>query len=60
LADALFDPFNSIVSRGDAVELAIDPELGDNPARWQFWQMQPTSEHLPALSAERIDAQLPS
>jgi 4'-phosphopantetheinyl transferase len=53
------DKFSFHYPKEDAVELAIDPELGDDPARWQFWQMQPTSEHLLALSAERIDAQPP-
>ncbi len=53
------DKFSFHYPKEDTVELAIDPELGDDPARWQFWQMQPTSEHLLALSAERIDAQPP-
>ncbi len=36
-----------------AVEIDIDPELADEPARWQFWQFQPTPEYLVAVCAER-------
>jgi len=36
--------------------LTIHPELADDPARWQFWQFQPTPEYLVAVCAERIDA----
>lgn len=50
------DKFSFHYAHDHAVELAIDPELGDDSARWQFWQFQPTSEHLLAVCAERIDA----
>ena len=53
------DKFSFHYPKEDTVELAIDPELGDDSARWQFWQMQPTSKHLLALCAERIGAQSP-
>jgi 4'-phosphopantetheinyl transferase len=43
-----------------AVEIAIDPELADEPARWQFWQFRPRSEYLVAVCAERVGAQSPS
>jgi 4'-phosphopantetheinyl transferase len=43
-----------------AVEIAIDPELADESARWQFWQFRPTSEYLVAICAERVGAQSPS
>jgi 4'-phosphopantetheinyl transferase len=36
-----------------AVEIAIDPELGDEPARWQFWQLRPRPQYLVAICAER-------
>jgi 4'-phosphopantetheinyl transferase len=36
-----------------AVQLAVDPELQDDAARWSFWQYRPTSEYLLALCAER-------
>ena len=36
-----------------AVEIAIDPQLADEPGRWQFWQFQPTPEYLVAICAER-------
>jgi 4'-phosphopantetheinyl transferase len=35
------------------VTLSICPELMDDPARWQLWQIQPTSQHLVAVCAER-------
>ncbi len=35
------------------VEIAIHPELGDDPARWQFWQFRPRPEYLVALCVER-------
>jgi 4'-phosphopantetheinyl transferase len=42
-----------------AVALTIDPDLADDPGRWQFWQLRPssTSEYLVAICAERIGAQ---
>ena len=43
-----------------AVELAIRPELADDPARWQFWQFRPRSEYLVAICAERVGSQPPS
>jgi 4'-phosphopantetheinyl transferase len=39
------------------VEIAIDPELADDPARWRFWQFRPTANHLIALCAERSGGQ---
>lgn len=35
-----------------SVSLIIQPELADEPARWQFWQFQPTADHLVAVCAE--------
>lgn len=35
------------------VALAIDPALGDDAARWHFWQFRPTADYLVALCAER-------
>lgn len=43
-----------------AVEIAIDPELKDDPARWQFWQYRPTPEYLVAICAERVGAGSPT
>jgi 4'-phosphopantetheinyl transferase len=48
------DKFSFHYANDHAVELAIHPELGDDSARWQFWQFQPTSEHLLAVCAEKI------
>jgi 4'-phosphopantetheinyl transferase len=42
-----------------AVEIAIDPELADDSARWQFWQFRPASDYLVAICAERVGAQSP-
>jgi 4'-phosphopantetheinyl transferase len=36
-----------------AVEIAIDPELADDPGRWQFWQLRPRPEYMLAICAER-------
>ncbi|HXA17108.1 MAG TPA: 4'-phosphopantetheinyl transferase superfamily protein [Thermoanaerobaculia bacterium] len=41
------------------VEIAIDRELTDEPARWQFWQLQPAPEYLVAICAERTGAPSP-
>ncbi|ATQ77162.1 4-phosphopantetheinyl transferase [Massilia violaceinigra] len=42
-----------------SVSLAVDAELGDDAARWRFWQFQPTPDHLLALCAERLDGAVP-
>lgn len=42
-----------------AVEIAIDPELNDDPRRWQFWQFRPRPEYLVAICAERLGAGSP-
>jgi 4'-phosphopantetheinyl transferase len=39
------------------VTLSICPELLDDPARWQLWQIQPTGQHLVAVCAERTITQ---
>src|SRR5215475_2370395 len=54
------DKFSFHYPDDHAVELAIHPELADDPARWQFWQFRPTSEYLVAICAERVGAQSPS
>src|SRR5215472_387976 len=38
------------------VEIAIDPELNDDSARWQFWQFRPRPDYLVAICAERLGA----
>lgn len=43
----------------DRVHLMVDPELGDDSSRWQFWQLGPSSEHLLAVCAEKLSAQSP-
>ena len=53
------DRFSFHFADEHAVALVIDPELGDDPSRWQLWQLQPTSEHLLAVCAERLNAEPP-
>jgi 4'-phosphopantetheinyl transferase len=53
------DKFSLHYPDNHAVEIAIDPELADDPARWQFWQFRPRSEYLVAICAERVGAQSP-
>lgn len=43
-----------------AVHIAIEPQLGDDAARWGFWQYRPTAEHLLAVCAERRKGNSPS
>jgi 4'-phosphopantetheinyl transferase len=43
-----------------SVKIAIEPELADNPARWQFWQFRPRPEYLVAVCAGRVDEGSPS
>jgi 4'-phosphopantetheinyl transferase len=43
----------------DHVHLMINPELGDDSSRWQLWQLRPSSEHLLAVCAEKLNAQSP-
>jgi 4'-phosphopantetheinyl transferase len=43
----------------NSVEIDIDLELADPPARWQFWQFQPAPEYLVAVCAERAAAPSP-
>jgi 4'-phosphopantetheinyl transferase len=43
-----------------AVNIAIDPELGDDANRWSFWQYRPTADYLMAVCAERRSGGAPS
>jgi 4'-phosphopantetheinyl transferase len=54
------DKFSFHYADDRAVRIAIDPELADDAARWQFWQFRPTPEYLVAICAERIGARAPS
>ena len=42
------------------VRISIEPELGDDEARWCFWQYRPTPEYLLALCAERRIGAMPN
>lgn len=41
------------------VVFTVDPSLEDTATRWQFWQLQPTAEHLLAVCAERVGRSVP-
>ena len=47
------DKFSFRYPDQQVVEIAIDPELADEPGRWQFWQLRPRPEYLVAVCAER-------
>lgn len=51
------DRFSFHFADDRAVDLAIDPALGDDSSRWQLWQFRPTSEHLLAVCAEKLNGQ---
>jgi 4'-phosphopantetheinyl transferase len=53
------DKFSFHYADDRAVEIAIDPGLADDAARWQFWQFRPRSEYLVAICAERVGDQQP-
>lgn len=53
------DKFSFHYADDRAVEIAIDPELADDAARWHFWQFRPSPEYLVAVCAERTGAQSP-
>ena len=53
------DKFSFHFPDDHAVDLVIDPELGDDSSRWQLWQSRPTSEHVLAVCVEKISAQAP-
>jgi len=54
------DKFSFHYPGDHAVAITIHPELGDDSARWQFWQLRPTPEYVTAVCAERAGAQSPS
>jgi len=51
------DRFSFQFADDHGVDLVIDPELGDESSRWQFWQFQPTPEHVLAACAEKLNVQ---
>jgi 4'-phosphopantetheinyl transferase len=54
------DKFSFHYASDRAVGIAIEPELADDPARWQFWQFRPTADYLVAICAERLGDGSPS
>jgi 4'-phosphopantetheinyl transferase len=54
------DKFSFHYAHDHAVEIAIQPELADDSARWQFWQFRPRPEYLVAVCAERVGTRSPS
>lgn len=51
------DKFSFHYPGDNAVAITIHPDLGDDSARWQFWQFRPTPEYVTAICAERAGAQ---
>jgi 4'-phosphopantetheinyl transferase len=47
------DKFQFHYPNDHGVEIEIDPELNDVPARWQFLQLSPAPDYLVAICAER-------
>lgn len=47
------DKFSFHFPHERAVQLAIEPELGDDANRWTFWQYRPAPHYLLAICAER-------
>ena len=47
------DKFSFRFPHAAAVQLAVQPELGDEAARWSFVQYRPTPDYLLALCVER-------
>lgn len=54
------DKFSFQYADDRSVEIAINPELADDAARWQFWQFRPRPEYLVAVCAERVGDQPPA
>jgi len=50
------DKFAFHYAHDRAVEIAIDPELADEPSRWEFRQFRPSPDYLVAICSERGDA----
>ena len=48
------DGFSIQLGQDGLVDLKIAPELRDDPARWQFWQMWPGRAFVLAICAERV------
>ena len=53
------DKFSFYFTSDRSVNIAIDPELADDAARWHFWQFRPRREYLVAVCAERVDTRAP-
>jgi 4'-phosphopantetheinyl transferase len=54
------DQFSFHYPHERAVGIAIQPELGDDANRWEFWQYRPTADYLLAVCAERREGQAPT
>jgi 4'-phosphopantetheinyl transferase len=48
------DKFSIQLEQDGLVDLEIEPELHDDPGRWQFWQIRPDRGYVLALCAERV------
>lgn len=54
------DQFSFAYPHDAGVRLTVQPELGDDAARWRFWQFRPTPEYQLAVCAERAETEPPS
>ena len=54
------DQFSFHYPHERAVRLSVDPGLGDDASRWDFWQFRPTPEYLLAICAERLGGEAPA
>jgi 4'-phosphopantetheinyl transferase len=54
------DKFSFQYPHDGAVQIAIDPELADDPQRWQFWQFLPEPEYMVAVCVERVETRSPA
>jgi 4'-phosphopantetheinyl transferase len=53
------DKFSFHFRDDSTVEIAIHPELVDDAARWQFWQLRSGSQYVIAVCAERLGGEIP-
>jgi len=52
------DRFSFEFRTARSVQLCVNPEFDDEAARWTFWQLQPSPDHLLALCCWDCDAAL--
>jgi len=53
------DRFRFYFPRAGAVQIAMNPELGDDENHWSFWQFRPVPYYLLTVCAERQEREVP-